>query len=137
MDNEQTLLAEQLEIEFKEDNVDAPLLKPTLYKFTNKAEAPHLDNLLAMFYQGIYDNTIGIMDAFNLESQQEEMILVGVQADEDGKPVCFPLARLMRAEDVPNFLAPDGKGEYFDPCNPTESAVARQGMKSIVEATVE
>jgi hypothetical protein len=129
-----TLVAEQLE---QADKAAPEVLKPTLYKFTNKAEAPHLDNLLAMFYQGVYDNTIGIMDSWNLTTEQEEMILVGVEADENGKAVCFPLARLLRAEEVPNFLAPDGKGEYFDPYDPKAASEAREGMKSIREATVE
>lgn len=131
-DSNGTLVAEQLE---QADKAEA--LKPTLYKFTNKAEAPHLDNLLAMFYQGVYDNTIGIMDAWNLETEQEEMILVGVAADENGKAVCFPLARLLRAEEVPQYLAPDGNGEYFDPYDPTAAAKARDGMKTIKEAIVE
>lgn len=110
---------------------------PVLYKFTNKESSPHLDDLLAMFYQGVYDNRLGIMDAYNLTTEEEEIVLVGVEADENGKPVCFPLCRLLRAEDVPNYLSPDGKGGYFDLLDPAESEAAREDMKSIKEATVE
>lgn len=110
---------------------------PVLYKFTNKESSPYLDDLLAMFYQGVYDNRLGIMEAYNLTTEEEEIVLVGVEADENGKPVCFPLCRLLRAEDVPNYLSPDGKGGFFDLLDPAESEAAREEMKSIKEATVE
>jgi len=110
---------------------------PILYKFTNAGESPYLDNLLAMFYQGAFDNTIGIMDSFNLETEEVETILVGVQADENGKPVCFPLAKLLKAEEVPQYLSPDGKGGYFDPMDQEASEAARENMKTIEEAVVE
>ena len=108
-----------------------------LYKFTNKEQSPQLDSILAMFYEGTNTNTIGIMDSWNLEKEQEELILVGVAADDNGKPVCFPLAVVLKAEDVRNYLAPDGKGGYFDPLNPAEAEAAREDMRSITEATVE
>lgn len=110
---------------------------PVLYKFTNATEAPHLDNLLAMFYQGSFDNKLGIMDSFNLDSEEVETILVGVDVDKDGKPVCYPLAKLLRAEDTSRYLSPDGIGGYFDPLDPTAAAEARKGMKTIKEATIE
>ena len=110
---------------------------PILYKFTNAAESHYLDSLLAMFYQGAFDNTIGIMDSFNLDTDEVETILVGVQADENGKPVCFPLAKLLKAEEVPQYLSPDGKGGYFDPMDQEASEAARENMKTIEEAVVE
>lgn len=109
----------------------------TLYKFTNKADSPYLDSLLTMFYEGVFRNHVGIMEAWSLKDEEEHMILVGVQLDEDGKPECFPIARALRAEDVTNYLAPDGKGGYFDPSNPVELAEAKEGMKSYNEAVVE
>lgn len=116
--------------------VEAPAFSPVLYKFTNAGESPHLDSLLAMFYQGAFDNSIGIMDSFNLNTEEVETILVGVQADESGKPVCYPLAKLLKAEEVPQYLSPDGKGGYFDPLDPVASEAAREDMKTIEEATV-
>jgi hypothetical protein len=109
----------------------------TLYKFTNKAESPHLDALLTMFYEGAFRNHVGIMEAWSLEDEEEHLILVGVELDEDGKPNCFPIAKCIRAEDVTNYLAPDGKGGYFDPSNPTELAAAKEDMKSYNDAIVE
>lgn len=110
---------------------------PVLYKFTNEAESPQLDDILAMFYQGCYTNTIGIMQAFNLDTQETDLILVGVQLDENGKPDCFPLARALKAEDVTRFLAPDGKGGFYDPLNGPEAEEAKENMKSFAEAVVE
>ena len=122
--------------EFNETaEVAVETISPVLYKFTNKAESPHLDNLLAMFYQGVYDNQVGIMEAFNLATEQEELILVGVAPDDNGKPVCFPIAKVLAAEDVPNYLSPDGKGGWFDLQDPNASAEARESMKTIEEAT--
>lgn len=134
------LIAEQIEQADKAAELSGtttPVVAPVLYKFTNKAESGQLDSLLAMFYQGVYDNTLGIMEAWNLETEQEEVILVGVGADEDGKPVCYPLVKLLRAEDVPSYLSPNGDGGYFDLQNPSESAAARENMKSIKDATEE
>lgn len=110
---------------------------PILYKFTNREESIYLDNLLAMFYEGVYENTLGIMEAWNVKTDNVELILVGVAVDENNKPVCYPIAKVLRAEDVTDFLSPDGKGGYFDLANPSESAAARENMKSIADSVVE
>lgn len=133
-------MTEQLETntEVREDQNSAEAKRDViLYKFTNREESPHLDNILAMFYTGCNENTVGIMESWDLELEEEALILVGVQADENGKPVCFPLAKVLKAEDVRNYLSPNGKGGYFDPLNPAEADAAREEMKSITEATVE
>lgn len=111
--------------------------KPILFKFTNAAESPWLDSLLAMVYQGAYDNTLGIMEAWDLETESPVTLIVGVALDEDGKAECFPLFKLLKAEDVPFFLSPDGKGGYYDPTNPSEVADAKENMRSFNEAVVE
>ncbi len=110
---------------------------PVLYKFTNQAESGELDNLLAMFYQGVMHNDVGIMTAWNIEKGEEELILVGVSLDEDGKADCFPIAKCLTAQDVNNYLAPNGKGDYYDPRNPSEVAEAKEGMRSYNEAIIE
>lgn len=131
---EGALVAEQLEMQ---DINSEEQFSPVLYKFTNEQESPYLDNLLAMFYQGAYDNQLGIMQAFNIETEEQELILVGVDADENGKPVCYPIAKILAAEDVKNYLSPDGKGGWFDERDPSAAAEAREGMRSISEAVVE
>lgn len=117
-----------------DNQTEAVVPSPVLYKFTNQEQSGHLDNLLAMFYQGVYGNTVGIMTAFNLEKQEEELILVGVMLDQDGKADCFPIAKILSAEDVRNYLAPNGKGGYYDPANPVEASEAKENMRSFNEA---
>ena len=108
-----------------------------LYKFTNKADTPYLDSLFQMYHHGAFTNRLGIMEAWNLETEREEIILVGVDIDEDGKPDCYPIARVLRAEDVGNYLAPNGKGGYFDPQNPSEVAEFKDSVRSYDEALVD
>ena len=108
-----------------------------LYKFSNKAETPYLDSLFAMFHHGAFTNSIGIMEAWNLETEREETILVGVEIDPDGKPDCYPIAKVLRAEDIGNYLAPNGKGGYFDPQNPAEVAEFKENTRSLNEAVVD
>lgn len=110
---------------------------PILFKFTNKEESPWLDSVLAMFYDGVFRNRVGIMDAYNLESGEEETLLVGIELDEDGKADCFPLCKLLRAEDVKNYLSPDGKGGFYDQFDPRENAKAKEDMRPLEEAVVE
>lgn len=107
-----------------------------LYKFTNKADTPYLDSLFGMFHHGAFSNSLGIMEAWNLETEREEVILVGVEIDEDGKPDCYPVARVLTAEDVGKYLSPNGKGGYFDPQNPSEVEEFKREVRSVSEAVV-
>lgn len=83
-----------------------------LFKYTNHADSHELDNILAMFYHGVYTNMIGIMQALNQESGQEELILVGIKVREDGTQDCFPLAKVLKSEEVGVYAAPDGEGGW-------------------------
>lgn len=109
---------------------DAQKQELVLFKFSNKESTPYLDSLFAMFHHGAFSNSIGIMDAWNLSTEQEEVILVGVEIDADGKPDCYPIAKILRAEDIGNYLAPNGKGGYFDPQNPAEVAEFKETVRS-------
>lgn len=130
--NEEQLVANGIE---QAPESDSP--SPVLYKFTNAEASPYLDSVLAMFYQGVYDNTIGIMEAYNIETEAEETILVGVELDENSKPICFPLCKVLRAEDVTKYLSPNGKGGFFDMLDQVESEAARAEMRSYAEAVVD
>lgn len=128
-------VSENTDEAFGQDHVEEH--QPILFKFTNKEESPWLDSVLAMFYDGVFRNRVGIMDAWNLETEQEETVLVGIELDENGKPDCFPLAKLMRAEDVKNFLSPDGKGGYYDQFDPRENEKVKEDMLPLEEAVVD
>lgn len=120
-----------------EQVANEPALKEVvLYKFTNQQESGYMDNILAMFYHGAAENALGIMTAWNVEKQCEELILVGVQLDEEGKPDCFPLAKVLAAEEASLYLAPNGKNGYYDLRDATEVAEAKDEMRSYAEAVV-
>lgn len=85
----------------KEVQLNVYTNEPTKFKY----------DLLEMFYKGTYEGTIGLMDAFNKETKEVELVLVGI-AVEDGKQVTYPLARLLKPEEVKKYLAPDGIGGY-------------------------
>jgi hypothetical protein len=107
---------------------------PILYKFTNRSEAPEMEALLAMFYRGAYENQLGIMEAKNVATGTQELVLVGVTLDVHGKTDCYPLARLLKAEEAPNYRSPDGAGGWFDPLNPEEAEAVKETMKPVEES---
>lgn len=107
----------------------------TLYKFTNNEDSPYLDTVLGMFYEGAFANAIGVMEAFNLEKGEVETILVGVNADSEGKPECYPIATILGAEHVSRYLMPDGKGDFYDPADPVATAEAKEDMLTIEAGT--
>lgn len=84
------------------------------YMFTNHPEqGPLLQSLLDMLYRGVYDNSIGIMTAYNKKLEKEELVLVGVM-HEDGVTRTLPLARiLIGSEGAETYLGPDGEGGWL------------------------
>lgn len=112
-------------------------LEYNAYVFDNNLPNPAAESVLRMFCEGVFYNQVGIMNAWNLKTSEEELILVGVQLDEDGKPECFPIAKVLAAEDVPNYLSPDGKGGWFDPQDAVEKAAAKENMKDMRQPEVE
>lgn len=70
------------------------------------------------------------MEAYNTETEEEEMLLVGVQLDDDNKPECFPLAKILKQNDMLNYLAPNGKGGYYDMTNEAEVEEVKKNMRA-------
>jgi hypothetical protein len=68
--------------------------------------------IMEMFYRGAFANTLGYMDAFNEETGETDALLVGMSKDENGNVETYPLAKLLKPEDVKIYKAPDGKGGY-------------------------
>lgn len=79
--------------------------------FANRQPAPELEMVLAMFYRGAQSNRIGIMQALNAETNEEEVLLVGYD-EVDGEVECFPLALVLKAEDTSKYRHPDGNGGW-------------------------
>jgi hypothetical protein len=85
------------------------------YMFTNDAKQGYLlQQLLDMYYRGAYSNTIGIMSALNTETEETELLIVGVSHDEEGLTNTFPLARILTPQEVEKYRGPDGKGGWLD-----------------------
>ena len=85
--------------------------------YANDSTNPALLGLLNMFYEGAFNNSIGIMVVKNSETGEEETVLVGLLPVEtpDGEYVStIPIAKLMTKEESASLLAPDGDGGYID-----------------------
>lgn len=85
--------------------------------YANDSTNPVLAGLIDMFYNGVFENTLGIMVAKNTETGAEETILVGIvpTSTPDGEyAATIPLARLLSKEESAIYMAPDGKGGYID-----------------------
>lgn len=89
--------------------------KIALLTFTNN-KAPEnmgqLQGLLQMVIHTVFTGRLAIMQAKNSETGDEELILVGVDQNEQGVS-CYPLFTPIRAEDVAKYLAPDGQGGWL------------------------
>lgn len=81
--------------------------------FANNPGDPKLQALLSMFYSGVLQNTVGVMLAKNKDTGAEELVLVGVNVTADGTET-YPIAKILGPEDVTKFVAPDGKGGWFE-----------------------
>lgn len=84
------------------------------YMFTNHPEqGPMMQSLLDMYYRGAYSNTIGIQSAYNKETGEEELLIVGVEHDGETTNA-YPLARILGPGEAANYVGPDGKGGWLD-----------------------
>lgn len=101
------------------ENTQTPAVRELVpYIFTNDKSAegrlmPYLD----MLYSGALNNMIGVMEALNSETNETELLLVGVQPSVDGMdghPV-FPLAKILNVESARKYKSPDGKGGWIEP----------------------
>lgn len=84
------------------------------YMFSNDAGgADRLLSFLRMFYEGVYKNTVGIMEAKNKDTGELELVLVGINHSEDGMSDTFPIAKILTAHDATRYLAPDSEGGWL------------------------
>lgn len=87
---------------------------PDFAVFTNAKDLRPLQTLLWGFYNGVAQNRVGIMSAFDTKQNKETLILVGLNEGEDGITECFPLAEVLASEDAERFLSPDGEGGWIN-----------------------
>lgn len=70
-------------------------------------------DLLEMFYHGAAEGSIAYMDALDTTTGKVVPLLVGLSLNPDTNKIdSFPLARILDKEEITNFVAPDGKGNY-------------------------
>lgn len=84
----------------------------TLTVFSNTPADEAAYQVLQMFYKGAVVNNIGLMRAYNVETDQEELLLVGMEVTEEKGIDAYPLAKILVKEDVSKYLSPDGKGGW-------------------------
>lgn len=86
-----------------------------LYVFSNNPRDEAAFQLLQLFYRGALENSIGLSRMKNTVTNTEELVLVGVDKDEEGKPRLFPLAVALNPTTVKPYVSPDGVGGWFEP----------------------
>lgn len=86
-----------------------------MYVFSNIAHDAPAMSLIQMFYDGVLKNEVGIMRARVAGTEDTVLVLVGVSKDEDGSVNCYPLAKILDAEQATYLESPDGLGNYNVP----------------------
>jgi hypothetical protein len=96
--------------------VEAP--KPVellMHIFSNHGHDAPAQSLLGLFYEGAMMNTIGIMRALNVDTNAEELLLVGVEQHDANNSSVYPLAKIIDKASLTRYKSPDGKGGWFEP----------------------
>lgn len=89
-------------------------IEMTEWIFTNDKENPYPQAILHAFYDGVVKNRVGIMHAKLANSDEVHTLLVGIEVNEEGDVGCYPLARLLSADEQNLYIAPDGNGGWQD-----------------------
>lgn len=85
------------------------------YMFTNdRTQLPKFQKLLDLYYQGVFTNSVGIMEAKHKITGELETLLVGVEHLEDGNTVTYPLARILSPDEAALFVGPDCEGGWLE-----------------------
>lgn len=89
-------------------------VEANLYIYTNAGLDAPAESLIRMIYEGALTNTLGIMRALNVHTNETELLIVGVDVTDGGSTV-YPIAKVLDHNDVNKYHSPDGKGGWFDP----------------------
>ena len=114
-DNEQKLEEVNNVVQLFADQsaVDATLDKDFPWIFVNDKQNPWPRRLLDMMYQGVGEESLGVMVAKHADTGEEATLLVGIMREGSNITV-HALARMLNAEEAVQYLAPDGEGGYID-----------------------
>lgn len=85
------------------------------YMFSNdtKNGVERMMPMLKMFYRGLEENTIGLMEVLDTDTGHIELVLVGVEHDDEGLTNTYPLAKILKAPELSRYEMPDGKGGWI------------------------
>lgn len=83
--------------------------------YSNDKYNPVPYGLLDILYRQVFENRVGIMNAKEVSTGKEVPVICFV-GDRDGDDVAlFPIARMLTEDEVGNYLAPLGDGEWHEP----------------------
>lgn len=83
--------------------------------YANDTRNPVPYGLLDIMYRQTFDNRLGIAICKDIETGEPATVLVfiGDKGDEDVE--LFPVAVLLKGDEVQRYRAPIGDGEYYEP----------------------
>ena len=82
--------------------------------YSNDPYNPVPYGLLDILYRQVFENRVGIMHAKDATTGDIVPVICFV-GDRDNEDVAlFPIARMLTEDEVGNYLAPVGDGEYFE-----------------------
>jgi hypothetical protein len=81
--------------------------------FSADVKNPFPAQLLHLFYEMVSTNKLGIMQAKSTLTGSVDNILVGVDRNEEGELVTYPLARILNENELGTYLAPRGDGTFI------------------------
>lgn len=82
--------------------------------YSNDPYNPVPYGLLDILYRQVFENRVGIMHAKDATTGDVVPVICFV-GDRDNEDVAlFPIARMLTEDEVGNYLAPVGDGEYFE-----------------------
>jgi hypothetical protein len=81
--------------------------------FTNDKTNPAPRGLFRLIHMSAFQNKLGIMHALDPDSNKVVTLIVGVDQNEQGSIVCWPLAKILTEEEQKAFKSPDGSGNYI------------------------
>lgn len=111
--------------EFEEEEVE---LEQPIKLLTNEPSELKFVTL-ELIYDSIETRQLGYMDGKDAVTGEIVPLLVGFDPAHDGGYRIFPIAKLLMKEKIPNYLVPDGSGNYHDISDgrPVDIAAKTQG----------
>lgn len=88
--------------------------------FTNDKTNPHIRQQFHALMDAAFANVLGVMHAKDKDTGDIHTLLVMVESRGEEGVVTYPMAQLLKMEDMDRYLAPDGSGGYLDPAEDTD-----------------